>query len=81
MKRIELNVLYRKGRDLILFDFSYKDEGDIEELTDLIEFYFCDRHDFDERVGLCAKSIFKNFYDDLEDNEPELIDYEEIKQY
>ena len=79
MKRIELNVLYRKGRDLILFEFSYKDEGDIEELTDLIEFHFCDRHDFDERVDTCAKSIFKNFYDDLEDNEPELIGYEEIR--
>ncbi len=79
MKRIELNVLYRKGRDLILFEFSYKYEDDIEELADLIEFHFCDRHDFDERVDTCAKSVFKNFYDQLEDNEPEFIDYEEIR--
>lgn len=77
MKRIELNVLYRKGRDLILFDFGYEESE--EDPAGLIEFHFCDRHDFDERVETCSKSIFKNFYDDLEDNEPELIDYEEVR--
>ena len=79
MKGIELNVLYRKGRELILFDFYYEDDGTVGNLAELIDFHFCDGHDFDERLETCAKSIFKNFYFDLEDNEPELIDYEEVR--
>lgn len=74
---IDVNVLYRKGRDLILFDFGYEENE--EDPFGLIEFHFCDRHDFDERVEKCAKSIFKDFYDSLSDNDPELIDYVEIK--
>ena len=77
MKRRRINVLYKKGRDLILFEFSYTEY--VEDLNELIDFHFCDRHDFNERVETCAKSVFKNFYENPSDNEPKLIDYEEIK--
>ena len=77
MKRRRINVLYKKCRDLILFEFSYTEY--VEDLNELIDFHFCDRHDFNERVEACAKSVFKNFYENPSDNEPKLIDYEEIK--
>lgn len=73
---ITVNVLYKKGPDLILFDFDYKEIT--EAVSELIEFHFCERHDFEERTENCAKSIFKDFYRYQDDGEPELIDYVEI---
>lgn len=70
----EVNVLYKRGRDLILFDFHYYENED--DLSGLIDFHFCERHDFNEMVDLCAKSVFKDFYDQPNNDEPELIDWE-----
>ena len=76
MKQIFVNVLYKKGRDLILFGFNF-DENETEPV-ELICFHFSERHDFNERMK-SAKSIFKNFYDKPNDGEEEFIDYEEIR--
>lgn len=78
---MDLNVLYRREKDLILFHFNCDD--DVNDVAGLIDFHFCDRHDFDERVSTGAKSVFKDFYDGYSGDAeyisgPELIDYEEI---
>lgn len=72
-----INVLYRLGRDLILFKFNYPPNGSFTE--DLIRFHFEERHCFEERVEF-AESVFKDFYEFPNDGEPELLDYEPIKE-
>lgn len=67
---IKYSVLYRNGRDLVLFDFIATD--DVDDLRDLIIFHFEERHDFEERIEY-AVCVFENFYSDGSDIE--LIDW------
>ena len=76
MDYIHVIVLYKRGRDLILFDFNYTE--DVIDVVELIEFHFCERHDFEEDLERRVKCIFKNFYDEPNDGEVEFIDYELI---
>jgi hypothetical protein len=71
-KVLEYSVLYQFRKDLVLFDFTCDDETFGEDLHELIIFHFTDRHDLEERVNLCANTIFKDFYDSEDE---ELIDY------
>jgi hypothetical protein len=83
MKMIFINVLYRKGRDLLLFEFNFQDDpkNPVQEITDLINFHFFERHDFDECIERQVSSIFKNFYDedykDEDGDDVQFIDWEE----
>lgn len=67
-------ILYRKGRQLILFDFYIDD--DCQDLQHLIPFHFEDQHDFDERIESCALSVFECFYEEDNGNEVELVGWE-----
>jgi len=70
----EAYVLYKRGRDLILFDFNF--DEDTIDVIELINFHFCERHDFDERIEKCALSVFKDFYDEGNDGGEEFVDWE-----
>ena len=73
---MELSVLYRLGRTLILFDFNCDENED--DIEGLIEFHFCEKNDFKEMVMERSRAIFTDFYRASNGITPELIDYEEI---
>ncbi len=67
------SVLYRNGRDLVLFDFNA--DEDVDDLQELIIFHFEERHNIVERIERTAVCVFKNFYNT--NGDIELIDFEE----
>lgn len=75
----DILVLYKKNKDLIVFDFNIK--GVHGEVTDLLNFHFFENNDFDHLVETSSKSIFRNFYEESTiDEDVEFVGWEHVNR-